>query len=129
MVGVGADETGWFHPKAIRDLEGAGEWLRVNGEAIYATRPREPWHEGSQVHFTRSKDHRTVYAIRQGWPGRRLVLNTILPEQVSDVSLVGSTVPLRWRAGETGIIIDIPKELQRVENRPCKFAYAFRIRG
>ncbi len=129
MVGIGPDETGWFHPKAIRDLEGAGDWLRVNGEAIYATRPREPWCEGDQIRFTRSKDHRTVYAISQGWPGRRLTISSIKPEQVSGVSLVGSPVPLRWRAGETGIIIDIPKELQRAENRPCQFSYAFRIQG
>jgi alpha-L-fucosidase len=128
MVGVGADETGWFHPKAIQDLEEAGEWLRVNGEAIYATRPHDPWSEGDRIRFTRSKDRRTVYAISQGWPGRELHLRSIQPEWVSRISLLGSPVSLSWRVGETGIIIDIPRELQPAENRPCKFAYAFQIK-
>jgi alpha-L-fucosidase len=129
MVGIGADETGWFHPQAVRDLEGAGEWLRVNGEAIYATRAREIWQESPKIRFTRSKDYRRVYAISMGWPGRKLHLESVKPEQVSGVSLIGSPVPLTWKAGETGILIEIPRELQRAENRPCKFAYAFRIEG
>jgi alpha-L-fucosidase len=47
MVGIGPDEKGQFHPKAIEDLKQAGEWLKINGQAIYGTRPRdgEDWRE------------------------------------------------------------------------------------
>src|SRR5215469_14561822 len=41
MIGVGPSPRGEFHPEAIRQMRGAGKWLQVNGEAIYATRPRE----------------------------------------------------------------------------------------
>ena len=129
MVGVGADENGWFHPQAIRALEGAGAWLRVNGEAIYATRMRETWYEGDTIRFTRSKDQRAIYAIVQGWPGNRLRLATLPPENIRQVSLVGTSVPLTWRPAEEGIVIQIPKALQRAENRPCQSVYCFKIEG
>jgi alpha-L-fucosidase len=129
MVGIGADESGWFHPKAVRDLEGAGEWLGVNGEAIYETRAREIWSEGEKIRFTQSKTGSTVYAIVQGWPGRRLKLSSIRPEDVRKISLLGSSVPLTWQPSAEGIVIEIPKELQRAENRPCKYAYAFKFEG
>lgn len=127
MVGIGPDETGWFHPKAVKDLEGAGDWLRVNGEAIYATRAREIWFEGEKIRFTRNKANDTIYVIVQGWPGHRLKLTTVQPENVKKVSLLGSSVPLSWRPAEKGIIIGIPEELQRAENRPCKYAYGFKV--
>jgi alpha-L-fucosidase len=127
MVGIGPDESGWFHPAAIRALEGAGEWLCVNGEAIYATRARGVWSEGEKIHFTRSKDHGATFAIVQGWPGRRLKLSSIHPEEVRKVSLLGSSLPLSWHPSEEGIVIEISKELQLSANRPCKYAYAFKI--
>jgi alpha-L-fucosidase len=129
MVGVGPDETGWFHPRAVQILEGAGDWLRVNGEAIYATRTRDTWFEGERIRFTRTKDGRAVYAIARGWPGRHLRLHSISPEAVCSVSLLGSSTPLTWRAAGEGIVIELPPALQHAVNRPCKYAYCFKIEG
>ena len=39
MVGIGPDDTGWFHPEAIKELEAVGDWILVNGEGIFETRP------------------------------------------------------------------------------------------
>jgi len=127
MVGIGADENGWFHPKAVSDMEQAGEWLRVNGEAIYATRARDPWCEGEKIRFTRSKNGRVIYAIVRGWPGRRLRLTSIEPGAVRRVSLLGLDVPLAWEPEGRGIVIRFPAALRRAENRPCRYAYSFKI--
>jgi alpha-L-fucosidase len=65
MIGVGPDATGRFAPEAVQGIREAGDWLRVNGDAIYATRPREGdlWHEGGAIRYTRTKDKGTIYAI------------------------------------------------------------------
>lgn len=127
MVGIGPDEAGRFHPAAVRDLEAAGVWLRANGEAIYATRARETWKEGQKLYFTRSKDGKITYAIRVGWPGRRLNIQSVRPAPGLRVSLLATGHDLPWQARGRGIQVLIPEELQPPENRPGSFAYAFRI--
>ena len=127
MVGVGPDADGHFHPQAIQDLEGAGEWLKVNGEAIYSSRPNDPWHEGEKVLFTRSKNKRCLYAICLSWPGRKLHLSTVAPRDDMQTSLLGADQNLTWKAEGQGITISIPDKLQKAVNRPCKYAYVFKI--
>ncbi len=39
LLNVGPYADGSFHPDAVRILEQIGDWLSLNGEAIYATRP------------------------------------------------------------------------------------------
>lgn len=60
MIGIGAH--GRFDPQLITVIKQAGAWLKVNGEAIYATRPRdsELWKEGDTIRYTRTKDKQTV---------------------------------------------------------------------
>ena len=130
MVGIGPDRDGKFHPAAIENLREAGAWLKVNGEAIYATRPREGdlWKEGGSLRFTQSKDHRTCYAFSLAWPGASLTLHSLQPRIGSQVFLLGYTTPLQWsNAPETGTVIQLPADLQNETNRPSKFVYAFKF--
>ena len=131
MVGIGPDANGRFHPRAIENLREAGEWLRVNGEAIYDTRPRDVglWHEGDHVRFTRSKDDRFVYAITDEWPGDGLTLGTVRAREGSAVTMLGTTEPLEWTQGSGGLSVRLPASLQDPARRPCRIAWVFRIRA
>ncbi len=61
IMGIGPDANGEFDPVVYDRLKGIGAWLKVNGEAIYSTRPLNPYEKGDLV-FTRKKDG-TAYAI------------------------------------------------------------------
>lgn len=130
MVGIGPDANGKFHPKAVEAIEYAGAWLRVNGEAIYDTRPREGdnWKEGDDLRYTRSKDNRVVYALSLKWPGQELHLRQVRPRAGSTVRMLGVEPPLKWRPeAPAGVVISIPDALQDPGNRPCRQAYAFKL--
>ena len=130
MVGVGPSPMGEFHPEAIREMKAAGAWLRVNGEAIYATRPRDgdDWSQGANIRYTRSKDRRIVYAILTEWPGAQVTLNSVRPASNSTVKLLGSDVKLQWRFdGDRGTTIMLPENLQQQSNRPCEYAWTLKI--
>jgi alpha-L-fucosidase len=130
QIGVGPSPHGEFHPEAIRQMKGAGAWLKVNGEAIYATRPRNGtlWSEGENIRYTRSKDSRFVYAILTEWPGTQVVLKTVRPKPGSRVDLLGSTTKLTWKFDSTrGTIISFPEDVQQPSNRPCDFAWTLRF--
>jgi alpha-L-fucosidase len=132
QVAVGPDAAGHFHPAAIQRLEYAGKWLKLNGEAIYATRPRagELWKQGNDIRFTRSKDNNTIYALCLRWPGKRLVLDSVCPEKGSRIVMLGVAEPLRWSFAEKrGLTIELPETLQDENNRPCRDAWVFKING
>jgi alpha-L-fucosidase len=130
MIGVGPSSQGEFHPEAIRQMKAAGAWLKVNGEAIYATRPRAGalWSEGETVRFTRSKDRRFVYAILTEWPGTQVALKTVRPRAGSKVTLLGSNAELPWRLDPAhGTTVTLPENLQQAGNRPCDDAWTLKF--
>jgi alpha-L-fucosidase len=130
QIGVGPSAHGEFHPEAIRQMKGAGAWLNVNGEAIYATRPRQGalWSEGETVRYTRSKDLRFIYAILTDWPGTQVVLKAVQPKAGSKVNLLGTHATLPWRFDSArGTVIAFPENLQQPNNRPCDFAWSLRL--
>ena len=130
MVGIGPDELGQFHPQAVAALRDTGAWLKVNGEAIYATRPRDGdlWKEGDDLRFTRSKDHRFIYAITLKWPGQSITLKSVQAKPGSKITLLGSSAPLVWQSIPSGgVTIHLPANLQKETQRPCQWAWAFKI--
>jgi len=100
-----------------------GEWLNVNGEAIYGTDPWRVLSEGNTIRYTSKKD--TVYAICLEWPGRNLLLNNPRPAEKTVVTLLGINQPLEWKMSEGKMKIEVP--LLSVEEMPCSFAYVFKL--
>ena len=79
MVGIGPDDTGLFHPKAIAAIQYAGAWLKTNGEAIFNTHPLpgNEWKDGDNLRFTHSDLGPIIYAFALRWPGEELVLHNL----------------------------------------------------
>src|SRR5208282_1512582 len=130
MIGVGPSAYGEFHPEAIRQMKEAGQWLKVNGEAIYGTRPRDAanYAEGDQVRFTRTKDSHWVYVILTEWPGRELTLSSLRPKAGSRISMLGSSANVEWSFDSAkGTVIRLPENLQGESNRPCEYAWSLRV--
>ena len=130
MVGIGPDGNGRFDPRVITALKEVGDWLKINGDAIYATRPREGdlWMEKDSIRYTRTKDKQTIYAISLIWPGKLLNLKKIEPKKDSKIFLLGYEKPLKWTYNKSeGLKISLPEELNDESKRPCKTAWSFKI--
>jgi len=125
-VGFGPMPNGCWPSETVERLEYVGKWLQVNGEAIYNTRPRKIFREGSSVWFTSDKTGDVVYAISIGWPGQTLIIDSVRAVHGSMVFMLGVETPLDWRQDGRGLVIDIPPAV--AEKKACEHAYVFKIR-
>lgn len=104
-----------------------GEWLKVNGEAIYGSRVNRTTGEGDSVRFTRSADGRWLYAIALRHPGAQLRLGSVEAMPGSAVRLLGLDRDLDWRQEGGELIIDLPVGV--IHRMPCEHAWVFRIQA
>ncbi len=124
-VGFGPMPNGRWPQETVERLEYVGDWLNINGEAIYNTRPRTIIREGEKIWFTRSKDHRYVYAITLVWPESSFVLQSVRAAPGTRVFMLGVDQPLRWHHSGSDLVIQIPPQV--TNHKPCKQAWAFKI--
>lgn len=144
LLNVGPESDGTIPEPAKKVLLGIGDWLRVNGEAIYGSRPWFVYGEGPTMVSTSAKNsdrqqftaedirftthNGALYAIALGWPaGGSLRVHSLwrgtpyLNESVCSVHLLGSAGALAFTQKEDGLSIELPK------TRPDEAAYVFRI--
>ena len=93
----------------IQICKDVGAWLKVNGEAVYASRPFEVSEENANaICYTRNNGN--VYAALLNWDGGPITLKALRAGgatlgKVSKVELLGSDVPLTFvsrRGGTDG---------------------------
>ena len=118
LINIGPKADGTIPDYAVEVLRGVGEWLKVNGEAIYGTHYWDTYKDGD-VRFTRKGN--VLYAIALEWPEEEVRLTTLAGKKVSKVEMLGLNEPIKWTAGPGALVIQPPSR------RPCKYAYTFRI--
>ena len=113
-------------------LHEIGKWLKINGEAIYASRP---WYRTDQddgkIRFTQSKDGKTAYAICTDFPKGELVLKPFYLGKNAKITMLGAEdVELEWKQvrvgwGDQDIAVKIPEALYG--KRKNEYAWVFKI--
>lgn len=127
ILNVGPTPEGTIEEEAYKRLSEIGEWMSVNGDAIYGTRQYSKYKEGSNIRFTRSKDWKHVYVFALEWPGKELRLNTVTAKKGSKIKMFGYNKPLKWKHINNTLIVQLPEILQNKEKRPSQYAWAFHI--
>ena len=128
LLNIGPGPDGTWHDDAYDRLAQIGAWLKVNGEAIYATRPISPYKEG-KVCLTSTKDG-AVYAIYLGdkdeeQPPSRIWLNTVQPAPGATLTMLGVKENLTWEAVGKGMVVDIPPSIRK--QAPCRYAWTIKM--
>jgi alpha-L-fucosidase len=133
ILNIPGKPDGTIDSKEIAIVDRIADWMSVNGEAIYETRPWKVFGEGpdtiksgsfqgnsiaqlgeKDVRFTRSKDGKTLYAIVLGWPAAEFVVqslgtaSTTQPGKILRVELLGTGEKPRWKQAPEGLRVTLP---------------------
>jgi alpha-L-fucosidase len=128
LLNIAPGPDGSWDEGAYRLLEQVGDWIRVNGPAIYATRAMAPYKE-DQVCFTAKKDG-TFYAIylpgkEEDHPPARISVSNLQPGPKAKVRMLGVKGDLKWEKTSKGFTVEIPEQVQN--NPPCREAWTLEI--
>lgn len=144
LLNIGPRPDGTIPEPEQAILREIGAWLKINGEAIYGTRPWKVYGEGPtevpEGYFTDTKRQpftsqdirftqkgNVLYAIAMARPAGELVIHSLgkesglLAELIRWVSLLGSPNAISWKQTEDALSIQVPKYL------PGKHAVVFKI--
>jgi alpha-L-fucosidase len=103
-------------------LQDMGDWLQINGEAIYGTRVwrHKPAKAIPGVFFT-VKDN-NLYVICTQWPQQSITIEGI--QSMQKISLLGSDIPVK--ATIKGSLVIQPPAINP-GNMPCQHAWVFKV--
>lgn len=144
LMNIGPRSDGTIPDEVQQVLRDVGGWLKVNGDAIYGTRPWKVYGEGptavaaGSFHDTETQPYtaedfrfttkgRDLFAIELAWPsGEEAVIHALgtaglAAGRIQAISLLGSDAKVAYQQGADGLRIQLPA-------KPAgDIAYAFRI--
>jgi alpha-L-fucosidase len=124
-INVGPTSAGLIPEYEQYPLLKLGDWLQVNGEAIYGTRYWDKIQQENDAYFTVKDNY--VYAIFLKWQGSEFKLKHVKPIASSKITMLGVPGDLVWTWDEAnGLIIKYPRQKARPSS--CSYAWSFKIK-
>jgi alpha-L-fucosidase len=107
---------GDLDPQVIQIAKDVGAWLKVNGEAVYASRPFEVCQENSNS-ICYSRNNGNVYAAVMNWTNGPVTLKSLRTGgvtlgKITKVEMLGSDVPLTFTQDEQGLTVTPGADVQ-----------------
>lgn len=155
LLDIGPTADGRIPPLMEERLANIGDWLEVNGEAIYGTTTHQKtcqWTSGTQPQFSEgtykvkydvnkllqqpdegsarkevlfTRKGEALFAICPIYPSGKLTLKDVNADPSAKVTMLGHPEPLEWQQIGADLVIDIPALTP--STAPCDYAWTIKV--
>jgi alpha-L-fucosidase len=128
LLNIAPGPDGTWQQGAYDLLKEYGDWMKVNSEAIYNSKPIAPYKENN-ICMTKQDDG-TVYFIYLAKEGEdkmpaEIKVTSHKPAKRAKVTLLGYSKKLKWKADGNGFVVSIPEDVRN--NPPVKYAWTIKV--
>ena len=126
LLNVGPMPDGTIPELQKQALLGIGQWLKINGEGIYGTRPWEraegKTSDNIEVRFTHKNEILYIHLLKTPKVRSLKILSLEIPKD-SSIMLLNYNDPLIWEQDQEDLIIKIPDNLRESS------VYVFKVKS
>ena len=128
LLGVGPQAEGTLLAEQVLRLKEIGNWLTVNGEAIYNTRTTTYYQDGN-TYFTQSKDGTTRYALicfpENGPIPASVRWKNNFPRKGSAMRFLTNGEKVKWKSDGDSIKVFLPSSFTKKNTSCPAIAFSF----
>lgn len=127
LLGVGPAADGTFSEVQVKRLQEIGQWMKENGQAIYATRSMDQYRDG-ETFFTKAKGDLSYALVRLPedqpipvfvtWSGHR-------PKKGSTIKLLSTGESVKWKAENNVVKLFLPRSFIKSKKSHAALAFSF----
>lgn len=125
LLDVGPTADGRIPVIMQQRLKDIGDWLRLNGEAIYDTQSARQYAAKTEPDVSYTKKGNALYVICTKWPQKKITVQGV--NTLTKVTLLGSSEKVKYRVSGNKLEIEVPKI--NPGTSPCDHAWVFKVDG
>lgn len=124
LLNVGPDSDGRIPVIQQERLKDIGDWLKINGDAIYGSR-KSIYSSNKEEGIYYTRKGKSLYAIFTIWPEASLELSIKVPGTIKQISFLGTDLKPGYIQNKESVIVKIPQ--LNYNNLPCRYAWTLKI--
>jgi alpha-L-fucosidase len=126
LLGIGPNPDGTLSELQISRLKEIGDWLKVNGAAIYGTRSTHIYTDNENF-FTKGKNGETyvIIPLKENEPmPSAITWSKNIPAKGSAVTLLMNGKKVKWEKTSDGVKVNLPADVKKLKSYPA-LAFSF----
>jgi alpha-L-fucosidase len=128
LLNIAPGPDGKWQQGAYDLLKSYGDWMKINAEGIYNSKPLLPYKENN-ICITQQDDGTTYFFYLadedENQIPKEIIVKSHQPTKTASVTLLGSGKKLKWQKNGEGFIVTIPNSLRN--KPPCDYAWTIKV--